>query len=254
MYSDISEPDIRCNTFDLMQDVNIVSITDTTFQYNLAHKNSSMCAELSYRVGVMVNGIYRTQFSLTQDMVFRTAYRIGIMKVVVVSASPRTNGRTQIPMRYVYEHIRGSEPDTEFINLAEGGIECYRGYGIQYNETTTRATQLLTEADVWIIGTPIYNSFFSGALKNLFEYVNYKTTAGKVAGMAILAAGNIGFIDVQTLLTQLMSYFRVITNPEAVYMTVDDISDDGPLPSIASRLRKMADTTLHMASELRHDM
>ena len=34
--------------------------------------------------------------------------------------------------------------------------------------------------------------------------------------MAILAAGNIGFVDVQTVITQLLSYFRVITNPKAV--------------------------------------
>ena len=45
------------------------------------------------------------------------------------------------------------------------------------------------DADVWLIGTPVYNSFFSSALKNLFEYVNYKKTEGKVAGMVILGAG-----------------------------------------------------------------
>ena len=75
----------------------------------------------------------------------------------------------------------------------------------------------LMDADVWLIGTPIYNSFFSSALKNLFEYVNYKKTEGKVGGMAILAAGQIGFIDVQTLLTQLLSYFKIITNPKSCF-------------------------------------
>lgn len=173
------------------------------------------------------------------------------VKVVVISGSPRKDGITQIPMRYVYDYVRGQEPDTSFINLSDGNIECYRGYGIEYDDATTEAARLITEADVWLVGTPIYNSFFSGALKNLFEYINYKATAGKVAGMAILASGNIGFTDVQTLLTQLLSYFRVIANPKAVYMTVDEIGDGAPGEQAAERLREMADGTLQMARRLR---
>ncbi len=174
------------------------------------------------------------------------------MKVVVISGSPRENSMTQIPMRYVYDHVKAKEPDTSFINLAEGDIECYRGYGLEYNDATTRAAKLITDADVWLVGTPIYNSFFSGALKNLFEYINYKSTAGKVGGMAILASGNIGFTDVQTLLTQLLSYFRVVANPKAVYMTVnDDLPDSSITESAKNRLREMADDTLDLAKRVR---
>ena len=105
-------------------------------------------------------------------------------------------------------------------------IDCYRGPEESYSETTKQAAKDIMEADVWFVGTPIYNSFFSSScMKESFEYVNYKKTEGKNAGLAILASGNIGFIDVQTLLTQLMSYFRVITNPKAVFMTADMIGD-----------------------------
>jgi len=69
--------------------------------------------------------------------------------------------------------------------------------------------------------------------------------------MMIMAAGNIGFIDVQTMITQLLSYFRVITNPKAVFLTVDSISnkqlsDD----SARERLNEMVDGTLAMATKL----
>ena len=119
---------------------------------------------------------------------------------------------------------------------------------IDYNEKTLQAAQDITEADVWLIGTPIYNSMFSAALKNLFEFVNYKETGGKTAGLAILASGMIGFTDVQTLLTQLMSYFRVITNPTPVFLTADTIKD-GQITSddAKSRLDELVDKTLSMA-------
>ena len=173
------------------------------------------------------------------------------MKVVVISASPRKIAKTQIFMKYVTEYLNNSSLDgleVKLINLSDGGIDYYTGDG-NFSDTTKEAIKNITEADVWIIGTPIYNSFFSSALKNLFEYIDYKKTAGKVAGLVIVAASNSGFTDVQTLLTQLMSYFNVITNPRAVFImadTADDnkISDD----DVKVRLKQLVDETLKLAS------
>ena len=173
------------------------------------------------------------------------------MKVVIISGSPRKNANTQIVMKYVYDYTKEKNSETKLINLSEGKIEYFRGPGEEYNIETKTAANDLMEADVWIIGTPIYNSFFSSALKNLFEYVNYKKTAGKIAGVVILASGNIGFIDVQTLITQLLSYFRVITNPKAVFLTTDSLSDNAVSDKDAQdRLKTMIDETLELASKI----
>jgi len=173
------------------------------------------------------------------------------MKIVVISGSPRKNANTQILMKYVFEYAKSKNQDTKLINLSEGQIECYRGPDEEYNEATKAAGNDITDADVWLIGSPIYNSFFSSALKNLFEYINYKKTPGKVAGITILAAGNIGFINVQTLITQLLSYFRVITNPKAVFLTTESITENSVSDVDAqNRLKEMVDETLEIASKL----
>jgi len=175
-----------------------------------------------------------------------------VMKIIVISGSPRKTANTQVMMKFIYEYTKSKNADTVFINLSEGGIDYFRGPNEQYGETTKQAIQNITEADIWLVGTPIYNSFYSSALKNLFEYINYKKTPGKVAGLAILASGNAGFIDVQTLLTQLMSYFRVITNPKAAYMTADKIKD-GQIADedTKARLRTLVNETIALASKLR---
>ena len=68
--------------------------------------------------------------------------------------------------------------------------------------------------------------------------------------MAILASGDIGFIDVQTLLTQLMSYFHVITNPKAVFMTVDMLKDGKVIDENAkNRMKELVDGTISIASK-----
>ena len=176
------------------------------------------------------------------------------MKVVVISGSPRKNANTQVLMRYVFEYTKSKNTDTKFINLSDGQIECYRGPDEDYNDQTKNAANDIMDADVWLIGSPIYNSFFSSALKNLFEYINYKKTEGKVAGMVILAASNMGFIDVQTLITQLLSYFRVIANPKAVFLTTESIVENNiSKEDDKKRLRGLVDDTLKMASKLRQD-
>ena len=178
------------------------------------------------------------------------------MKVVVISASPRKMGKTQVFMEYVTKYINKTNFENDkmiFINLSEGGIDYYTGDGT-FSDTTKQAIKNITEADVWILGTPIYNSFFSSALKNLFEYIDYKKTAGKTAGLVIVASGNSGFADVQTLLTQLMSYFNVITNPRAVFVTADTV-DNGKIinEDVNSRLDHLVDETLGLARKVSND-
>ena len=173
------------------------------------------------------------------------------MKIVVISGSPRKAANTQILMKYVYEYTKTKNQDTKLINLSDGNIECYKGFDEEYNDETKTAANDIMDADIWLIGTPVYNSFFSSALKNLFEYVNYKKTEGKVAGMVILGAGSISFVNVQTLITQLLSYFRVITNPKAVFLTTESIKENSVLDEEAqTRLKEMVDGTLEMASKL----
>jgi NAD(P)H-dependent FMN reductase len=173
------------------------------------------------------------------------------MKIVVISGSPRKNANTQILMKYVFEYAKSINQETKLINLSDADIEYYRGPDVEYNEVTKNAANDIMDADVWLIGSPIYNSFFSSALKNLFEYVDYKKTPGKVAGITILAAGNIGFVNVQTLITQLMSYFRVITNPKAVFLTTESVSENSITDEEAkNRLKEMVDETLEIASKL----
>ena len=171
-------------------------------------------------------------------------------KILIISGSPRSNGKTQVLMKYIFEYVKQKNSDTKLVNLSDGGIDYYDGAN-DYSDATKQAAKDITEADVWLVGTPIYNSFFSAALKNLFEYIDYKKTEGKTAGLVILASSNSGFTDVQTLLTQLMSYFNVITNPRAVFVTANTIVNDQIIePEVKLRLEALVDQTLDLASKI----
>ena len=81
-----------------------------------------------------------------------------------------------------------------------------------------------------------------------------KKTTGKTAGLIIVASGNSGFTDVQTLLTQLMSYFNVITNPRSVFVTADTVKDAQiTSEDVKSRLKQLVDETLELARKVSND-
>ena len=96
------------------------------------------------------------------------------MKVVVISGSPQKTGKTPVLMKYITEYIKELDAgnDIKFINLSDGDVDYYRGPKENYSDSTKMAEQSIMEADVWFVGTPIYNSFFSSALKNMFEYID----------------------------------------------------------------------------------
>ena len=85
------------------------------------------------------------------------------MKVVVISASPRKIAKTQVFMKFITEYTNSlglEDLEVKFINLSDGGIDYYTGDG-NFSDTTKQAIKNVTEADVWIIGTQIYNSFLA---------------------------------------------------------------------------------------------
>ena len=175
------------------------------------------------------------------------------MRVVVISASPRQGANTQYMMREVYEYARSKNADTTYLNLADGTIDRFRGQPAdELGEATVKAVRDLGEADVWLIGSPVYNWSYSSALKNLFEFLDYKKNSGKAAGIALMASSEQSFSDVQVMLTKMMAYYGIYPNPKAVYMTAGMIADGAVADEDArGRLRELVDGTLDMASRLR---
>ena len=67
------------------------------------------------------------------------------MKVVVISASPRKIGKTQVFMKFITEYINSlsmQSLEVKFINLSEGGIDYYTGDG-NFGDTTKQAIKTL---------------------------------------------------------------------------------------------------------------
>jgi NAD(P)H-dependent FMN reductase len=178
------------------------------------------------------------------------------MNILVICGSLRkksyTRTLTNIVFDYCREKFAGHQVD--YLDLGSHALEQFRGFDENYGQETKAAIALVANADVFLIGTPVYNGLLSSGIKNLFEHINYKALDSKVAGFIIQSSGPISSLQVQGQLTALMTYFRVFSNPRAVFTYRDQHFDKaGNLidETVKERLKRLAEETVGLAIKLK---
>jgi len=169
-------------------------------------------------------------------------------KVLIVCGSLRRASLTRVLTDIAYDHAR-KIADAEYLDLAKANVEWFRGWEEDYGLSTRAAVAKLTRADVLVLGSPVYDGLLSSPLKNLFEHVEYKSLEGKVAGFIIKSGRTISSLQVQGQLVALMSYFRIVSNPRAVYAFDDHFDAKGRLKDreIKSRVERLVEETIEMS-------
>jgi NAD(P)H-dependent FMN reductase len=170
------------------------------------------------------------------------------VKILVICGSPREKSYTRVLTKIAFDYAKSKNYDVTYLDLGKINIEKFRGLEEKYDKTTNDRVKLVENSDIFIIGSPVYDGVFSSAIKNLFEFVNYKTLEGKVAGLIIMAGGTISYLQVQGQLQALMNYFRVISNPKSVFVSTDDFDENMNLKNkeVEGRIEKLLEGTVDL--------
>jgi NAD(P)H-dependent FMN reductase len=173
-------------------------------------------------------------------------------RVLVVCGSLRRASLTRVLTDMAYSHAR-EKAEADYLDLAEADVEWFRGWEEEYGSSTREAVKKLTGADVLVLGSPVYDGLFASPLKNLFEHVQYKSLEGKVAGFIIKSGGAISSLQVHGQLVALMNYFRVISNPRAVYAFDEHFDAQGRLRNgeIKVRVERLVDETVELSGSVK---
>jgi NAD(P)H-dependent FMN reductase len=169
------------------------------------------------------------------------------MKVLIVCGSLRKESQTRVLTNIAYEYAKEKYAGVEYLDLRKTRINKFEGFEAEYDDATKKTVKAVAASDVFILGSPIYNGLLGSALKNLFEFVDYKALEGRVAGFILKSSGNISFLQVQGQLQAMMNYFRVVSNPRAVYSTDDDFEGtELTNAKIRERVKRLVDETVKM--------
>jgi len=169
------------------------------------------------------------------------------MKILIICASLREESLTRALTDVAYEYAKNNYDYVEYLDLRKMRVNNFEGFEAKYSEITEKTIKLVEDSDVFIIGCPVYNGLLASALKNLFEFVDYKALERRVAGFILKSGSSISFLQVQGQLQALMNYFRVVSNPKAVFATDEDF-DGMKLKSsqIEERIKTLVDETVNM--------
>jgi FMN reductase len=132
------------------------------------------------------------------------------------------------------------------------------GQGASFLDTLTRdaargaaleVVEAIEDADVLVVGTPVYRASYTGLFKHVFDLVHHEALVGKTVVLTATGGSPLHGLVMEHQLRPLFGFFRAHTVPSAVYATEADF-DRYELASVQvrERVERAADEAARLAS------
>lgn len=166
-----------------------------------------------------------------------------------------TGSKTRIVVENVLTEVKKKHPEieVELLDLKNYDLQFCDGRNpLEYNEDTQKVIQLVSSADFYIIGTPIFQASITGALKNLFDLINPEAFRNKVMGFIATGGTYQHYLVVENQLKPIAGYFRAFVTPGFVYAHNDHFNQQNELidPDVLKRIENLADEVVFMQKGL----
>ncbi|EZH65721.1 FMN reductase [Bacillaceae bacterium JMAK1] len=174
------------------------------------------------------------------------------MNVVVLSGST-VGSKTRTAMNQVMEKLDKHTVDATLIDLADYTIQWSDGrHYLDYDGDTKYVTQTIMDADVLLIGTPVFQASIPGTLKNVFDLLPERAFEHKTVSVVMTAGSSKHYLIVDQQLKPILNYMKAHITQSFVFVEEKDflnkqiINDD-----IHFRLQDLVDDTLLLSETLK---
>jgi FAD reductase [NAD(P)H] len=172
------------------------------------------------------------------------------MKIAGISGTI-LGAKTAVLVNSVLQEIKkhDSSFDTQLIELKDYNMQFCDGRAIhEYNNDTQKVINAITEADCFLIGTPIFNGSIPAPLKNLFDIVPPHVFRHKVMGFVANGGTYQHYLVVENQLKPIAGYFRSFVAPSFVYATPQHFNAQNELvdPDVRNRIKLLARELVYM--------
>ena len=141
------------------------------------------------------------------------------MKILGISGTI-TGSKTLIVINKVLEEIKKKNPEVEvqLLDLKQYNVQfCDGRPPEEYTGDTAKVIDLISSADGYIIGTPIFQGSFSGALKNLIDLVPPSQFNHKVMGFVATGGNNQHYLVIENQLKPIAGYLNAYVAPSFIF-------------------------------------
>lgn len=172
------------------------------------------------------------------------------MKVVGLVGSI-VGSKTRTAIIYTLNKLAEKYPDAEttVVDLAEYNVQFSDGRNyLDYEGDTGTVAKAIMDADVLIIGSPIFQASIPGTLKNIFDLLPQNALQGKVVSLVVTAGSSRHFLVPEQQLKPILTYLKAQIVQSYVFIEEKDflrkeiINDD-----VKFRIERLVDDTVLLA-------
>lgn len=179
------------------------------------------------------------------------------MKILGISGTV-TGSKTKVVVQKVLSEIKEKSPEieVELLDLKEYNVQFCDGRDPStYSGDTKKVIDLVSSADFYIIGTPIFQGSLTGALKNLFDLVPPSVFRNKVMGFVATGGTYQHYLVIENQLKPIASYFRAFVAPGSVYAHNDHFNSNNELvdEGVLQRVSNLSEELVYMQRALKEN-
>lgn len=136
--------------------------------------------------------------------------------------------------------------EIELLDLKDYEVEFVKGTPLSYyNQDTNHVVKTILSADFIVIGTPVYQSSITGALKNVLDHLPIDAFNSKVTGIVTTAGTDKHYLVAEYHLKPILAYLKGIIPIGNVFIHSDHFNEDNEI--IDSDVKKRIS---HLAKEM----
>lgn len=146
-------------------------------------------------------------------------------KIVGISGSVRRPSRTTALVQNILDGLddRGAVHLLELVDEAPHLFSALTGATL--SGRAAAVVELVQSADLLVVGSPVYRASYTGALKHLFDLVDYRALQGAPVVLAATGGTPLHGLMIEHQLRPLFGFFGARTIPTSVYALDTDFDD-----------------------------
>jgi len=166
-----------------------------------------------------------------------------MFKIVAIVGSPSLHSRTRSLVVHVQERVARRFPnETSVVDVAQllpGLVARSRD---EVSPEVAEALLLVEQADLLLVGTPVYKGSYTGLFKHFIDLLDYKALNSVVVGLLATGGSDRHALVIEHQLRPLFGFFNAHTLPTGVFVP-DGAFIDGRIqdPAVQRRLSALTD-------------
>jgi FMN reductase/FAD reductase [NAD(P)H] len=178
-----------------------------------------------------------------------------LMRLLGISGTI-TGSKTLVVVQEVLKKIKKDYPEieVELLDMKEYDVQFCDGRDPStYSGDTKKVIDIVSAADFYVIGTPIFNGSITGVLKNLFDLVPVSVFRNKVMGFIATGGTYQHYLVVENQLKPIAGYYRAFTVPGYVYAHNDHFNANNEIKDeeVLERISNLAKEVVFMQKALK---